>query len=155
MALAVYPQREEYSSVCENLPGLDPDALPRLREVSLNWGDGLRRRFRPVASHGMPARVAASSRPRTVWDFPRAGGAAHERVPVQRRAGDSQFPDGNPVPVQHGSEQDRRIAVGGPSVTGDDRGFRSDVEIGRSTSRRPGSSRAGGRASIATSLEEA
>ncbi len=104
-----------------------------------------------TTSHGIPAPVAASSRPRTVWDFP---------APVAPHTNTCRFSDARGIASSPAGTRFQSSTVpagtGGPlpsSATTAVSGVTS--KSGRSTSRIPGSSRAGGRASAATSLEEA
>ncbi len=104
-----------------------------------------------TTSHGIPARVACSSRPRIVWLLPapvapvtntcrfsEASGRAS--VPAGTLFWSSTIPAETPVPSV-------------PSVVRVVSGVTSNV--GRSVNRSPGTSRAGGCASAATSLAEA
>ena len=104
-----------------------------------------------TTSHGIPASVAASSRPRTVWDFP---------APVAPQTNACRFSDArgrasSPAGTRFQSSTVPTGTAG--SLASPEKTVVSGVtsKSGRSTNRMPGSSRAGGRASAATSVEEA
>ena len=107
-----------------------------------------------TTSHGIPARVAAASRPRTVWDFPAPVAPQTNVCRFSEARGTASSPAGtrfqsSTIPTGTAGSLPVIPAPWAAVVSGE------TSKSGRSTNRMPGTSRAGGRASAATSREEA